>query len=130
MALISCKICGRLFNSLRGELCTRCLDEVEAVYPRLREYIREQPKKEPLYIERIAKVMQLDVLFIESLVDMGYLDQYADRLKSEKEEEAQNREAVFRTIRESMSVPAAPRQAQPDKHSKMYSQDRYKSSRR
>jgi len=130
MALVTCKICGRLFNSPCGELCTRCLDGIEAVYPRIREFIREQPKKESLSIERIAKVMQLDPLYIKSLVEMGYLDQYADRLKSEKEEEEKKKEVVFRCIRESMSVRPAQQHVQQGKQSKMYGQDRYKSSRR
>lgn len=130
MTLITCKICGRLFNSLRGELCTRCLDRIEAVYPRIREYIRERPMQESLSIEGIATVMQLDPLYIKSLVEMGYLDQYADRFKSEKEEDEQKKKVFFRCIREPMSVQSAPQHAQQGKRSKMYGQDRYKSSRR
>ena len=86
--------------------------------------------QESLSIEGIATVMQLDPLYIKSLVEMGYLDQYADRFKPEKEEDEQKKKVFFRCIREPMSVQSVPQDAQQGKRSKMYGQDRYKSSRR
>lgn len=37
--LVNCIVCGRLFNGVDDNICTRCTDDEESPYVRVREYL-------------------------------------------------------------------------------------------
>ena len=93
MPLLTCKLCGKLFSSSGGRTCTECHTYLDELYPKVREYLRDNPK-EGFNIEALAKGLDADVRYIQALADMGYLDrdlagragpQTADREKLAKE---------------------------------------------
>ncbi len=73
MNLVTCKLCGRLFSATRGKICVTCLDEIDDLYPKVREFLRDH-SKEKYNVEQIANGMDLDIRYVQALVELGYLD--------------------------------------------------------
>ena len=72
MNLVTCKLCGRLFSAARGKICVTCLDELDGLYPKVREFLRDH-SKENFNVEQIADGMDLDIRYVQALVELGYL---------------------------------------------------------
>ena len=73
MPLISCRLCGKLFSSSGGRTCTACHSRLDDLYPRVREYLRDNPKV-AFNVETVSEAMEVDIRDIQGLVDLGYLD--------------------------------------------------------
>ena len=121
MDLITCKLCGRLFSAARGKICITCLDEVDSMYPKVREYLRDH-SQESFNLERISEDMGFDIRYVQALLELGYLDR---GLPGEfpTEDEKQRKQLLVSELQASLNSSAAERQ---DKMSgKMYGQQRY-----
>ena len=73
MPLFPCRLCGKIFTSSGGRTCPTCLSRLDDLYPRVREYLRDNPK-DVFNVEMVADALNVDIRDIQSLVDLGYLD--------------------------------------------------------
>ncbi len=125
MSLITCKLCGRLFDSTRGKICTQCLEELDDFYPKVREYIRDH-RDARFSVDTLADDMGVDILRVQTLVELGYLDRDVPGLSSDIDDEKKKKEALRQQLKVSLN-PTPPKRDQQDdaKSSKMYGQERY-----
>ena len=84
MPLNPCKLCGKVFTSAGGRTCPACHARLDELYPRVRKYLRDNPKVN-FNVETIAEDMEADIRDVQSLVDMGYLDRDVGRQTSSEE---------------------------------------------
>jgi hypothetical protein len=54
------------------------LEQIDELYPKVREYLRDHPKN-TLNVETLSEQMGADIRYIQAMVDMGYLDRDLDR---------------------------------------------------
>ena len=73
MPLLTCKMCGKVFTSPGGRTCPACLKELDELYPKVREYLRDNPKTE-FNVDTLSEAMGTDIRAVQALADMGYLD--------------------------------------------------------
>ena len=73
MALLTCKLCVKIFTSTGGRTCAACISRIDELYPAVREFLRDRPKLE-FNVEEVADAMEVDIRYVQALVDMGYLD--------------------------------------------------------
>ncbi len=131
MNLAQCKLCGRLFNSVRSAVCAQCAQEMEELHGEVKEYIRESPKK-TFTVEQVARGMNVDVLRVQTLVDIGYLSQYFSACSDEAREENCRKERLLGHIKSGLSpscAPATNKASSSAGASKMYGQGRYRKAR-
>ena len=129
MSLITCKLCGRLFDATRGKICTQCLEELDELYPKVREYIRDH-SKDQFSVDSLSEDMGIDIMLIQSLVDQGYLDRDVPGI-SGVDEEQKKKESLVRQLKDSLNA-NAPKKDRPidDNVSKTYGQERYGSGKK
>ena len=126
MNLITCKLCGRLFSSARGKICVTCLEEVDSMYPKVREYLRDH-SQESFNLERISEDMDFDIRYVQTLVELGYLDRSLPG-ESPTEEEKKQKQLLLSQLQASLNSSSA---AGSDKMTgKMYGQQRYGTGRK
>lgn len=73
MPLLSCKLCGKIFTSAGGRTCPSCLQRLDGLYPRVRDFLRDNPKLQ-FNVETLSAELEVEIRDIQALVDMGYLD--------------------------------------------------------
>ncbi len=73
MPLLSCKLCGKIFTSAGGRTCPACLQRLDGLYPRVRDFLRDNPKLQ-FNVETLSAELEVEIRDIQALVDMGYLD--------------------------------------------------------
>ena len=81
MPLHPCNLCGKIFTSSGGRTCSACHSRLDELYPRVRSYLRDNPK-EDFNVEMIAEEMEVDIRDIQALLDLGYLDRDIGRQAS------------------------------------------------
>lgn len=127
MSLKPCKICGRLYDSARGKFCAQCLQEVDEFYPKVREFIRDR-RKTRFSVDSLSEEMGVDILRIQALVDLGYLDRDVPGISSDIDEEKKKREALAQRIQGSLNSspppPSGGQQEEAKKH-RTYGQEIY-----
>ncbi len=126
MNLITCKLCGRLFSSARGKICVTCLEEVDSMYPKVREYLRDHAK-ESFNLERISEDMDFDIRYVQALVELGYLDRNLPG-ESQTDEEKKQKQLLLSELQASLNSPSAGKSEKMT--GRMYSQKRYGSERK
>jgi hypothetical protein len=57
---------------------------LDELYPDVRDFLRDHPKIE-FNVENVAEEMEVDIRYVQALVDKGYLDRDTDR-KSNRED--------------------------------------------
>ena len=72
MAVVTCKLCRKLFNG-EGKICPDCKQRLEELYPKVRDYLRDNPKLE-FNVETVADAIEVDIRYVQELVAQGYLD--------------------------------------------------------
>jgi hypothetical protein len=85
MALLTCRLCGKLFTSAGDKTCPACIAHLDQLYPEVREFLRDRAKTD-FNVEEVATEMNVDIRYIQALVDKGYLDRDADRRTLDRED--------------------------------------------
>jgi hypothetical protein len=124
MPLLSCRLCGKIFTSAGGRTCPACLSRLDELYPKVREYLRDNPKA-TLNIETLSEETDADVRDVQALVDMGYLDRDTD-IHKHVDNEITNRQKLAKEFENSLkqmkNSSATPGMA---KNAASYGQERY-----
>ncbi len=130
MSLVTCKLCGRLFDSTRSRICVQCIDDLDDLYPKVREYIRDH-QGESFSVDVIAEDMGVDILRVQALVEMGYLDREVPGI-SGIDEEKKRKEALVQQLKKSMTPPPPPKpvEKKDGKTQTMYGQERHGTSKK
>jgi hypothetical protein len=85
MALLTCKLCGKIFTSPGDRTCPACVARLDELYVDVREFLRDHSKTD-FNVEEVADRMKVDIRYIQALVDMNYLDRDIDKASSSKED--------------------------------------------
>ena len=99
MALITCKLCGKLLTSSGDKVCPACIARLDQLYPDVREFLRDHPKIE-FNVEDVAEGMNVDIRDIQALVDRGYLERDTDKKGWDKED--QDRQKLAKELENSL----------------------------
>jgi hypothetical protein len=121
MPLLTCKLCGKLFTSAGGRTCPACLDRLDELYPKLREFLRDNPKI-AFNVESLSETLGMDIRDIQALVDMGYLDRDLEKSVQTSDVDKQKLAREFENSLKEMKASAARHGAQ---HTASYGQQRY-----
>ena len=73
MALVTCKLCRKIFTAAGGRTCPACQKRLDDLYLEVRDFLRDNPKLE-MNVESLSESLKADIRDIQALVDMGYLD--------------------------------------------------------
>ena len=106
MPLFPCRLCGKVFTSSGGRTCPSCLARLDELYPRVRRYLRDNPKVN-FNVEAVAEEMGTDIRDIQSLVDLGYLDRDIGKQTSTEEARRQKLAKEFEGSLKQMKDTAA-----------------------
>ncbi len=126
MSLKPCKICGRLYDSVRGKFCAQCLQEIDEFYPKVREFIRDH-RNTRFSVDSLSEEMGVDIIRIQALVDLGYLDRDVPGISSGIDEERKKREELAQRIQGSLNsspLPSGEHQEETKRH-RTYGQEIY-----
>ena len=108
MPLLTCRLCGKLFTSSGGRTCPACHTRLDELYPRVREYLRDNPKV-GFNVESVANEMEVDIRDVQGLVDLGYLDRDVDKQASadaaKRQKLAQEFENSLKQMKDSSAQP-------------------------
>ena len=121
MPLLSCKLCGKAFNSAGGRTCSACLARIEAMYPDVRDFLRDNPKIE-FNVETLAEELDVEIRDIQALVDMGYLDR---DLKGDYRSEDSSRQKLAKEFEDSLKRMQQSTNQRQDSKNASYGQERY-----
>jgi uncharacterized Zn finger protein (UPF0148 family) len=99
MALMTCKLCGKLLTSTGDRICPACITRLDQLYPDVRDFLRDHSKDE-FNVETVAEEMEVDIRYVQALVDRGYLDRDADRSAPDKGD--QGRQKLVRELENSI----------------------------
>ena len=119
MPLLPCRLCGKVFTSSGGRTCSACHTRLDELYPRVRRYLRDNPKVN-FNVEAIAEEMEADIRDVQSLVDMGYLDRDVGKQTNTEETKRQKLAKEFEdSLKQMKDTPAT------NKAPVSYGQQRY-----
>ena len=118
MPLLTCRLCGKLFTAPGGRTCSDCHTRIDELYPRVREYLRDNPKV-AFNVETVSEAMGVDIRDIQGLVDMGYLDRDIGR---QTDPDTLRRQKLAQEFESSLKQMKDPSQG---KKSVSYGQQRY-----
>ncbi|MDR1873570.1 MAG: hypothetical protein LBQ90_00945 [Synergistaceae bacterium] len=121
MPLLTCKLCGKVFTSAGGRTCPACLDRLDALYPTLREFLRDNPKV-GFNVESLSDTLGIDIRDVQALVDMGYLDRDLGKSVQNLDLDRQKLAKEFEDSLKQMKEATARHGAQ---HTASYGQQRY-----
>ncbi|MDR1649172.1 MAG: hypothetical protein LBR71_02835 [Synergistaceae bacterium] len=99
MALLTCKLCGKLLTSTGDRICPACVTRLDELYPDVRDFLRDHSKDE-FNVENVAEEMDVDIRYVQALVDRGYLDREADKKTLDRED--QDRQKLARELENSL----------------------------
>ncbi|MDR1740462.1 MAG: hypothetical protein LBR38_01245 [Synergistaceae bacterium] len=124
MAIVTCKLCGKIFTSAGAKVCPECFTKLDGLYMRARDVLRDNPKL-VMNIEDLAEAMNEEPKYIQALVDMGYMERdaglSAKLLKTpEKENLIKDLERSLNKMKESSAQRDAAKNA-----ARSYGQQRY-----
>jgi len=119
MPLLACRLCGKIFNSIGGRTCQACHARLDDLYPRVREYLRDNAKM-AFSVDSIAEAMEVEIRDIQGLVDLGYLDR---DIGSQPDPEEARRQKLAKELESSLKQMKG--EAAKSKGSTSYGQQRY-----
>ena len=73
MALVTCKLCRKIFTAAGGRTCPACKKRLDDLYMKVRDFLRDNPKME-FNVDTLSTSLDADIRDVQALVDMGYLD--------------------------------------------------------
>ena len=125
MPLLPCKLCGKLFSSSGGRTCSACHTRLDELYPSVREFLRDNPKL-AFNVETVAEAMEIDIRYVQGLVDMGYLDRDVGDIDKHTDPEAARRKKLAQELESSLKqMKNASAQRDASKGAASYGQERY-----
>lgn len=78
-SLRNCRVCGKLYMHISGpQLCQSCREELEDIYFRAREEIRNAPPGKGFDKLEISEKLGVDPVYIQIMVEEGLFDQEID----------------------------------------------------
>jgi hypothetical protein len=116
--LITCKLCGKVFTSNSGKVCPQCLEELDDLYPRVREFLRDHASQE-YNAEELAEEVGVDIRYIQALIDLKYIE----RNVSSEEEEQKKRERLLKEFQKNLDE--GKRRSTSTETTRTYGQERY-----
>lgn len=72
MNMVTCDRCSKLFGSPGPRICPACSKELDAIYKRAREYLRDHDR-ERLNVRELAEAIGEEAADLDLLVSMGRL---------------------------------------------------------
>ena len=106
MPLLTCKLCGKVFSTPGGRTCPECLKKIDDLYPRVREYLRDNPKID-FNVDSLADALETDIRYVQALTDMGYLDRDLDKRAASNMENRQKLAQEFENTLKQMKQTSA-----------------------
>lgn len=106
MALVTCKLCRKIFTAAGGRTCPECKKRLDELYMKVRDFLRDNPKLE-MHLDTLSESLNVDIREIQALVDMGYLDRDAEALSSNEESSRQKLALEFEKSLGEMRAAAA-----------------------
>ena len=76
MRLTTCRLCARAFPSDGPTACPQCAEKLDSLFRQVREYLRDNPRK-ALNAEALASELEIDIRYVQALIEMGYLERNA-----------------------------------------------------
>ncbi len=74
MPLMECRLCGKIFTEGgRKNVCPECLIRLGDLYSKVHKYMRDHDDEE-FDIERLSDEMDANLMDIQALVDLGYIE--------------------------------------------------------
>ena len=73
MDLSECRLCGRVIAAGENKVCPDCRIKLGELYGSVHEYMRDH-KDEDFDIEKLSEEMNVDPIYIKTLVDLGYIE--------------------------------------------------------
>lgn len=126
MNLVTCRLCGRLFTASRGKMCSACLSDLDDLYPKVREFLRDH-SKESFNVEQIAEGLDIDIRQVQALVELGYLDRDLGR-EGAAENERRRKEDLARQLQASLDSSISSKSS--ESTTRTYGQERYGTGRK
>ena len=78
-SLRNCRVCGKLYMHISGpQLCQNCREELEDIYFRARDEIRNAPPGKGFDKLEISEKLGVDPVYIQIMVEEGLFDQEID----------------------------------------------------
>ena len=73
MALITCRLCRKIFTAVGGRTCPDCKKRLDELYKKVRDFLRDNSKLK-FNVDALSESLGADIRDVQALVDMGYLD--------------------------------------------------------
>jgi len=80
--LTTCRLCARAFPSDGPTACPQCAEKLDSLFRQVREYLRDNPGK-ALNAEALAAELEIDIRYVQALIEMGYLERNASAGETE-----------------------------------------------
>ncbi|MDD2206582.1 MAG: hypothetical protein WCQ97_03340 [Aminobacterium sp.] len=125
MNLVTCKLCGKVFSSSRGKICPECLDEVDNLYRRVREFLRDNASRN-YDVESLSEATGIDIRYIQALIDLKYIDR--DVQSNFKDEEQEKKDRLLKEFQKNLDK--GNRRHESAEKTRTYGQERYGSKGR
>ncbi|WP_314717798.1 hypothetical protein [uncultured Fretibacterium sp.] len=128
MALVTCKLCRKIFTAAGGRTCPACKKRLDDLYMKVRDFLRDNPKME-FNVDTLSTSLDADIRDVQALVDMGYLDRESTVNLSNEES---SRQKLALELEKSLNEMKAAAASQAQKSTVSYGQQLYsdKSRRR
>lgn len=121
MALLTCRLCRKIFTAAGGRTCPACKQRLDELYVKVRDFLRDNPKLEA-NVESLSTSLEADIRDIQALVDMGYLDR---DLKLDSAGEETDRQKLALEFERSLNEMKSSAAAAPQRSSVSYGQQLY-----
>ncbi len=99
MNMVTCDRCSKLFGSPGPRICPACSKELDKIYERAREYLRDHPR-ERLNVSDLAEILNEEAADIDLLVAAGRLRLWDDNSFDDREGE---RERLLKAFQKNLS---------------------------
>lgn len=127
MALVTCKLCRKIFTAPGGRICPDCQKRLDDLYLDVRNYLRDNPKVD-FNVETLADALGADIRDVQGLVDLGYLER--DLPGGGALADDDDRQKLAKAFEQSLGQMRAAAQAAAQRKPVSYGQELYDKGRR
>ena len=122
MALITCRLCRKIFTAAGGRVCPECQKRLDDLYLDVRNYLRDNPKV-AFNVETLADALGADIRDVQGLVDLGYLER--DMPRGGELQENDSRQKLAKEFEQSLTQMRAAAAAAAQRKPVSYGQELY-----